>query len=248
MDVLSASFFDDTIAAYYNQTPVLDTTPDAFSFPSLTGVPLSSVQTSDAIQITGLGAPAAISVSSGSAFSINGAGFTFGPGTVSNGDMVWVAHVASASFSTAAVTTLTIGGVEGTFTSTTLAADTTPNAFVFIDQTNVPRSTMRTSNTVTITGINAAAPISIMGGTFSNGCTGTFTATAGTINSGQTVCVRHTSANAFDAGVNTILTVGGVSDTFSSVTAPNTLAALLGVVFKVIPGLVGGGLGLLTPP
>ncbi|MGQ0701200.1 MAG: choice-of-anchor Q domain-containing protein [Panacagrimonas sp.] len=228
---VSDTFTSTTLAA--------DTTPDQFMFTDVTNVALNSVQTSNAVTITDINTGASISVSGGM-YSIGCTGtFTAAVGTINSGETVCVRHTASGSVSTATNTTLTVGGVSDTFTSNTLAADTTPNVFVFIDQTNVPRSTVRTSNTVTIAGIDTPAPISVVGGGYSVGCTGTFTSAAGTINSGQTVCVRHTSANAFNAGVNTILTVGGVSDTFSSVTAPNTLAALLGVVFKVIPGLVG---------
>ncbi|MGQ0623030.1 MAG: choice-of-anchor Q domain-containing protein [Panacagrimonas sp.] len=126
-----------------------------------------------------------------------------------------------------------------------VAMDTTPNAFVFMDQTNVPRNSVRTSNAVTITGIDTAAPISVLGGGYSIGCTGTFTTAPGTITSGQTVCVRHTSAPTFNAGRNTILTVGGVSDTFTSVTTKSLVQQLLGVVFQVIAGAVGAVLGLL---
>ncbi|MGQ0620368.1 MAG: choice-of-anchor Q domain-containing protein [Panacagrimonas sp.] len=225
-----------------------DTTPNAFSFPSHTNVGLSSTQVSDLVTITGINVPAAISASAGSSYEINLDGvFRTTPSTISNGDKVRVAHFASAAFSTAFVSTLSIGGVNGTFTSTTLAADTTPNAFTFMDQTNVSRNSVRTSNAVTITGINAPTPISIQGGGYSIGCTGSFTTAAGTINPGQTVCVRHTSAPTFNAGRNTILTVGGVSDTFTSATAPNAIAQLLGVVLQVITGLVGTVLGVLGP-
>ncbi|MGQ0700370.1 MAG: choice-of-anchor Q domain-containing protein [Panacagrimonas sp.] len=98
------------------------------------------------------------------------------------------------------------------------AIDTAPDAFSFTDQTGVPLNSQRTSDIVTITGINTPAPISVVGGQFSIGCTGTFTATATTISSGQTVCVRHTSSSLGSTATNTTLTVGGVSDTFTSTT------------------------------
>lgn len=98
-------------------------------------------------------------------------------------------------------------------------SDTTPNAFAFVDVTDVAASTTQTSNAVTITGIDAPSPISVSGGLYSIGCTASFTSAAGSISNNQTVCVRHTSSASPETTVNTTLTVGGVSDTFSSTTA-----------------------------
>jgi len=50
------------------------------------------------------------------------------------------------------------------------------------------------------------------------GCNGTFTTNAGTVNNGNTVCVRHTASGASSTTVNTVLTIGGVQDTYSSTT------------------------------
>ncbi|MGQ0620370.1 MAG: beta strand repeat-containing protein [Panacagrimonas sp.] len=245
-----------TLASPSSQTLTIiddeDVTPDDFSFTDVTNVALNSVQTSNTVTVTGINTATPISVSGGT-YSIGCTGtFTAAAGTINSGQTVCVRHTAAAALNTAVNTMLTIGSVSDTFTSTstTLAADTTPNQFTFMDQTNVPRNSVRTSNAVTISGITAPAAISIMGGGYSIGCTGTFTTAAGTISNGQTVCVRHTSASTFNTGVNTILTVGGVSDTFTTVTAPNAVTALLGVSFTVISGAVGtllGSLGLLGP-
>jgi hypothetical protein len=108
--------------------------------------------------------------------------------------------------------------VADTFTSTTLPADTTPDAFTFNDVTEVAPDTVQTSNAVMITGINAAAAISVTGGEYSIGCGVAFTADAGTIDDGATVCVRHTSAATYATATDTTLTVGGVADTFTSTT------------------------------
>ena len=96
--------------------------------------------------------------------------------------------------------------------------DTTPNVFTFVDQTNIAPGSVVTSNTVTIAGIDSPAPITVTGGAYSIGCTTTFVAAAATITNGQTVCVRHTAPFGLSATTNTTLTVGGVSDTFSSTT------------------------------
>lgn len=97
------------------------------------------------------------------------------------------------------------------------AADTTPDAFSFVDQTNVALSTQITSAAITVAGINSPADITVTGGTYSvNG--GAFTAAPGTVNNGDTVTARHTSSAALSTATDTVVTIGGVSDTFTSTT------------------------------
>jgi hypothetical protein len=97
--------------------------------------------------------------------------------------------------------------------------DTTPDAFTFTDVTNASLSTQYTSNTITVSGITAAAAISISGGsgTYSiNG--GSYTASGGTVNNGDTVTARVTSSASNSTAVSTTVTIGGVSDTYSVTT------------------------------
>ena len=90
-----------------------------------------------------------------------------------------------------------------------------------------PRAVV-TSNTVAITGINIAAPVSIVGGTYSiNG--GAFTAAAGNITNNQTVTVQLIASVTTDGTgrASAILSVGGVSATFNATTwdtTPNAFA------------------------
>lgn len=91
--------------------------------------------------------------------------------------------------------------------------------FIFDDQIGVPPSTVRTSNSVTVQGPEEPVAIEISGGSYSIGCGGAFTSANGTISDGQTVCVRHTAAATGGDTVDTTLTIGDVSDTFSSSTA-----------------------------
>lgn len=125
-------------------TPPPDTVPDAFTFTDQTGVARSAVISSNAITVAGIDAPEPISVTGGE-YSVNGGAFTSAAGTVTNGNTVKVRHTSSANFATATSTVFTIGGVADTFTTTTLAADTVPDAFTFTDQNNVARSTSRTA-------------------------------------------------------------------------------------------------------
>lgn len=98
------------------------------------------------------------------------------------------------------------------------AEDTTPDAFSFTDQTGVATSSTITSAAITVTGIDAAAAITITGGTYDINSSGTFVSTEGTVNNGDTVRARHTSSASYLTAVNTVVTIGGVSDTFTSTT------------------------------
>ena len=200
-------------------TATIDTTPDNFSLVEQSGVPVSTTMTSWPVTIAGINAPAPISVTGGT-YSIGcGAAFTPAVSTINNGQIVCVRHSSAATDSTTTSTTLTIGGVSGSYTSTTAAAaDTTPNAFGFVDRPNVAVSTIMTSGPVTITGIDAAAPISVTNGSYSIGCGAFFTPADSTINNGQVVCVRHSSAATDSTTVSTTLTIGGVSDTYTTTT------------------------------
>jgi hypothetical protein len=113
------------------------------------------------------------------------------------------------------------GGSGGSGASSTTAADTTPSEFSFTDQTGVTKNTAITSAAITVAGINAAATISVTGGTYQIG-SGSFTSTAGTVTNGQTVQVKHTSSNSGGTAVNTTLFIGGVSDIFTSTTTGDT--------------------------
>lgn len=193
-----------------------DTTPSQFTFTDVTSASLSTVYTSNAITVAGINAAASISITGGS-YSINGGSYVSSTGTVVNGDTVAVRGTSSGSFSTAVNVVLTIGGVSDTYSVTTLASDGTPDVFSFTDASGVELSTVTTSNTITVAGINTTAAISITGGTYSkNG--GAFTAVTGTAVLGDTVAVKGTSSGSYLTAVNVVLTIGGVSDTFTITT------------------------------
>lgn len=95
--------------------------------------------------------------------------------------------------------------------------DTVPDAFTFTAQTNVPVGSVRTSNTITVAGIDAAAAVSIAGGTYSkNG--GGYTSDPGTAVAGDTFVTRHTSPGTARTPTTTTLTIGGVSGAFETTT------------------------------
>lgn len=205
------------VSAGFNVTTrAADTTPDAFSFTAQTNAALNTFIVSNAITVSGIEAATAITVSGGD-YSINGGGYTSSAGVVSNGQTVILRQRSANQISTASTATLTIGGVSGTFSVTTAAPDTTPDAFSFTSQSNVAVNTAIVSNTVTISGINSASPVSISGGEYATQGNN-YTSGSGTIDNGGTIKVRVTSSSSFSTTTTATVTIGGVSATFSVTT------------------------------
>ena len=199
-------------------TMVSDTKPDQFIFTDQTNVPFNTLVYSNSITVTGINAPAAI-LPSGGGYEINGNGIWLSAsGTVMNGNTVRVRQTSSSSYGTRTDMVLYIGGTIDTFSVTTMVADTTPDPFSFTDQTNFGVNTLATSNSVTITGINAPSPVTIIGGQYEINNSGVWSNASGTVVSGNTVRVRQTSSASNGTKTDTTLTIGGVSDMFSVTT------------------------------
>jgi hypothetical protein len=93
----------------------------------------------------------------------------------------------------------------------------TPDAFTFPTLAGVGAGSVVTSRAIRVYGYTTGIPISVGNGSYSlDG--GPFASSDGTLLPGQTVQVRHTAALAAGASTRTLLTVGGVSGTFDSIT------------------------------
>lgn len=101
-----------------------DNEPAPFSFATKNNVELNTTVESDPVTITGLTSPVPISVAFGEYSLDGGATYTSASGTVSNGQSVKVRHTSALTYSTNAVTDLTVANVTGTFTSVTKATPT----------------------------------------------------------------------------------------------------------------------------
>ncbi len=208
-------------------TPVADTTPNGFSFTAQSEVALNSWINANSVMITGINTATAISISGGEYSLDNGVSFTASNNTVLNNQPVLVRTLSSANYLSTSLATLTVGGVSATFNITTLAdptpvPDTTPNAFSFTDQVDVAVNTLISSNSITISGINTATPISIVDGDYAiNG--GAFSNTSGLVNEGDSVQLRLNSSVNEATISNATLTIGDVSDTFSVLTLTSTI-------------------------
>lgn len=200
--------------------PLPDTIPNTFTFNSVTGVELSAVTPSDAVTISGINTLATVSVTGGE-YSIDGAAFTAIDGQVSNGQTLAVRLTASAVHSTTSSATVTVGGVSASFSVTT-KADTTPEAFSFEPVTDAALDTVYTSNVITITGIDAAVPITVTGGEYAINSEETFTSAAGTVSANNTVRLRGASATGNNLTQAVVVTIGGVSATYYITTIPDT--------------------------
>ena len=100
-----------------------DATPNFFAFGTQVSVPLSTVVTSGAVTISGISIMAPVSIANGE-FSVGcTAAYQSTPGSISNGLSICVRHMSAATPTTNTVTTLAVGGVTGTFTSTTRLGD-----------------------------------------------------------------------------------------------------------------------------
>lgn len=198
---------------------VNDFDPDVFTFASQTGVAPSTTTTSNTVTISGIAGNAPISISgSGASFSINGGSFSSSARTITNGQTVQVRIPSSATLSGSVIASLTVGSLTRSFSVTTSAADTTPDAFSFTAQSGVAPSTTVISNTVTISGLVGPAPVSISGGASYSIDGGTFTTAAGSISNGQTLRVQMTSSPTLSGNATGNVTVGTVTQSFSVTT------------------------------
>ena len=95
---------------------------------------------------------------------------------------------------------------------------TVPTALAPFDpQSDLEVSTQAASNAVTVAGINWPSAISVSGGEYSvNG--GAYLSTPGTVDNGDTVALRQTSSASYSTQTVALLTIGGVSSSFSVTT------------------------------
>jgi subtilisin-like proprotein convertase family protein len=93
-----------------------DSTPDAFSFEAKTGLSITESGNieSDAATISGMSAPASISVTGGK-YGIDGSSCQTGPGTISVGQKLRLCASNPSKFGQESTVTVNVGGVAGSF-------------------------------------------------------------------------------------------------------------------------------------
>jgi hypothetical protein len=104
---------------------------------------------------------------------------------------------------------------SGFWSEAVINPDTTPDAFSFTDQADVSTSTLISSNTLNITGIDASVAVSISGdGSPQFSINGGAWGTSGTITNGQTLQLRLTSNSSVATMNSATVTVGTATDQF----------------------------------
>lgn len=199
-----------------------DETPNQFTFTDVTGVNPNTVTTSGMVTVTGLSPNLLVTVTASGGTvdagtsSLSG---TFASSksvtTDSIGTFVMAARATSSgSFSTAVNVLVTVNDVSDTFSVTTRAADTTPNAYTFTERLSAELNTVY-STSVIPSGYDYAS-WSVSGGEGSTDNTNW--TSSGTINSGETFYIRRTSSSSYSTAVNAVALIGGVSATFTITT------------------------------
>lgn len=206
-------------------TAVSDTTPDNFTFTDQNGVNPNQEVLSNIVTISGVNAPLNFScnINDDGECRINGGAWSNGGGPLRNGDTVQLRIVTSASFDTSHLQRVGAGSANDNWYVNTGPQDSVPDAFSFTDLTDQALNTVVTSNTVTISGINASTLILLSGtGSPQLSINGGAWATSGFITNGQSLQVRLTSANAAGTARTATVSIGGVSDVWSVTTAAST--------------------------
>jgi hypothetical protein len=210
-----------------------DDTPAAFSFTDVTNQAVNTVITSNTLTITGIGGnatPVSVTGSGSPQVSINGGAWTTS-GTILAGQTLAVRLTSAGTSSTTRSATVTVGNSSDTWSVTTIPQDNTPSAFDFTNLTNQLFSTLVTSNVVTITGIGPD-PVNVSisgGGSPEFSIAGGAWVTSGTITNGQTLQLRMTTSPSSNTTLTATVTVGTVSDSWSTTTqlqddTPNAFA------------------------
>ncbi|MBU1667430.1 tandem-95 repeat protein [bacterium] len=207
---------------FMSVTEPKDVRPDKFEFTRKNDVNTSTLVESNVVTITGINAPATVSVTAGAEFKIGNGVWQSADANISNGFALQVRHTSSSDFKTKTTTFVTVGKRVKAFVSKTKAddADRIPDSFTFETKIEQNLSTEVESNEINVSGINRD-DVSIKvseGGEYSiNG--GTYTDANGTVSPADTIKVRHTtSSTEFRDRQETILTIGGISGNFKTIT------------------------------
>ncbi len=163
-----------------------------------------------------------LTLSAGQYRVYNGSGWTMwlpagAPYNVASGYLVEVRNYSATGFGETTSAVLNIAGVWDSFDITTQAIDQTPQPFVLTDVLNAEVNTNYLSNVITITDVNTAIPISIVGGEYFISGRGWSSANS-TVVAGDQITVRRTSSSQYSDTVSAVLTVGTFSESFDITT------------------------------
>jgi len=240
-----ASSISSAQASSSSASSVQDTEPNSFAFTPVNGVVSGTEVNSSTETITGITGAVPISVEGGT-YTIVGKGTaTSNPGTIENGEQVFVTGQASDRFNTSTTVSLTIGETTENFVITSWEENTRPQTFSFADKTEAKLDMIYTSGSVTINGINSTASVSVSEG--AEYCIGdcsepsaSFTADEGEVSNGESIVLRAKSAAVYSEDKSYTLTVGGVSATWTISTLGDSVNPTASIIFPTKVSLTDG--------
>lgn len=234
----------DTITSV---TEARDAAPDLYTYPAVTNANPGQVYETGLKAVTGMNAASTINDLVGSAagfaeISVNGGGWSSSaPSYIYPGDYIKLRITASSTLGASRTISVSFEGgatVTHNFTVTTRSPDITPSAFSFTDQTGATPSTLRTSNSVTISGMDAGYDSPVTFPTKTNATVqspatyayevningGGWQEATGTLNirNGQTIQLRMGSPSAAEGVANFAASINGVQDIFTVTNAADS--------------------------
>lgn len=190
--------------------------PQPFSFIERTNVALKSFITSEEVVMSGYTGNLQISVNAGLQYSIQGAAFTNAVSSIGSGKRLSVRHISASTENTPTQSSVTVGGYSTNFKTTTTTLDRIPDAFSFASQSGLNPNVDVESNVVTPVNYNATATVTAGPGVTYRINGGGYTSSAGKLNPGDTLQVKHKTNSAHLGYAKTYLKVGGLTDYFTT--------------------------------
>ena len=212
----------DGSAVFQVTTRAADTAPDPFFFAAAVNQDPNTLILSQPATITGLEAPASVSVSGAGSpqISLDGGTTWVSSGSVANNGTVRV-RLTSGAFGETRTATVTIGGIPSAFEVTTRSSNDTPVLTAFTDQTGVNPNVVVVSDPITVTGVESPVSASVSGDglpEFSvNGGPWVSAGSSTPVSNGEQVRIRLTSGD-FGQTRSATLNVNGVTGAFNVTT------------------------------
>ncbi len=206
-----------TVSSTVTCTVTLLANPGTLSFgPQTVGTP-SAAQT---ITVTGTNGATISNIATTGDFSqTNDCSAALSSGTSCTIEVTFTPQ-SEASLTGALVITSSAASSPTTVPLSGTGSNSVPDKFTFMTLNNVDPSTPQVSNPITVTGTNVPTTISVSGGAQYSINGGPYTSTPGVVSPGAQVTVRVTAPSGYDATVSAVVTIGGVSATFTVSTKP----------------------------
>ena len=203
----------------FSTTPICTATIPTFT--EVTNAGLSTGETSNTVTVSLTNcANATVSIAGNSGqYKINSGSYTSSPSLLATGDTVTVQQTSSGSYSTETTSTLTVASQSQAYNVTTGGCSASIPTFTAV--TGATISTLEESNQVQValTDCSAGAPISIAGNSGQYKInSGSYTASAGTIQNNDLVKVNQTSSGSTNTLTTTTLTVAAATQPYNVTT------------------------------